>query len=139
MKPRGLVSRWVLGWIPFGIASALVFRGAILSLEEIPAILAHIDDKAIHGIEYTALFLFSVNAFRRAAQPWLTVYSSRLAFGYCLGMGVVTEFVQIYVPGRSCDFYDWVADALGAATAWFILSAAAGVMKISRRASDELL
>ena len=110
-------SRWLLGWIPLGIASAIVFHGAILSPEDIPLFLARLNDKSLHGTEYFLLFLFAANAFKRASQTWLSSHPLRGAFGYCLLMGAVTEFVQFFVPGRSADIFDWAMDGLGASTA----------------------
>lgn len=44
-----------------------------------------------------------------------------LAFGGALGVGVVDEWHQLFLPGRSADMDDLAADAIGAALgAWAI-------------------
>lgn len=35
--------------------------------------------------------------------------------------GASDEFHQFFVPGRTCEFYDWVADFLGSVFALIIL------------------
>lgn len=137
---RNFFSRWILGWIPFGAASALILHGAFLSPDDIPKLLIHLNDKVVHGMEYFVLFLFSANAFRRAAQAWLTAYPDSLAFGYCLMMGIVTEIAQFWAPGRMPDIFDWAMDGLGAAAAWtLIFLIALGARLFSKRNSHELL
>jgi VanZ family protein len=38
---------------------------------------------------------------------------------FCAGYGVLMEFVQyFFIPGRYCEFYDMVANALGAVLGW---------------------
>ncbi|HEY8385302.1 MAG TPA: VanZ family protein, partial [Porticoccaceae bacterium] len=44
-----------------------------------------------------------------AAQRWLLLFVPMMAFG------VVTEVLQLFVPGRGADPLDLVADAVGAA------------------------
>ena len=129
-------SRWILGWIPFILASALIFHGSTLSPRALPPIFLRLDDKLVHGLEYFILFLLSANAFKRASQKWLVVYAASLAFGYCVLMGAVTETAQFFVPGRVPDLMDWAVDGLGAAFAWLILFFTA---LLSGKPSHELL
>src|SRR6266480_4505140 len=64
-------SQWLLGWIPFWIFSAFVIKGAILPPEEIPSLLAAVNDKVLHGAEYFLLLFISWNAFQKAKIVWL--------------------------------------------------------------------
>ena len=69
-------------------------------------------DKALHAIEYGTLGA----AYQRAIDPWaggrgLAALSWALASLY----GVSDEIHQLFTPGRSADFRDAIADAIGAA------------------------
>ncbi len=113
----GFLERWLLGWVPFFAVSLIVFQSAILPPRKIPGFLAQFNDKVIHGTEYFILALVAVHAFRKAKPSFFRSKSFVLALFYGSIMGVVTEVCQLYVPGRSCDFYDWLADLTGTALA----------------------
>ena len=69
-------------------------------------------DKAVHFMFFgTMAFLLWMAAARRwPLAIWLTI-----AF-----IGAADETLQAFTPGRTCDINDWLADAIGAATALFI-------------------
>lgn len=46
--------------------------------------------------------------------------------------GIVDEVHQYFVPGRSCDIFDWIADSLGA-----VLGSAAGYYVLNFFAADK--
>ena len=112
------LKRWLAGWIPFWIYSAFVFEGAILPPEKIPHFLTALNDKFLHFTEYFFLFGFAVNAFEKSRLSWLRKATPQAAWGYSLFLGAVTEWAQLWVPGRRCEFWDWVTDAAGASLAW---------------------
>jgi VanZ family protein len=69
-------------------------------------------DKLFHLIAFGILAFLSLGAMRPAAsgyrsrQIWFTVVLVTL-------YGILDEFHQYYVPGRSVEFYDALADACG--------------------------
>jgi hypothetical protein len=69
-------------------------------------------DKLFHLIAFGMLAFFSLGAMRpatsgyRGRQVWLTV-------GLVALYGLLDEFHQYYVPGRSVEVYDALADACG--------------------------
>ena len=73
-------------------------------------------DKWVHlGLFAVLAFLF-MYPYNRSELPhrekWQ--YSIRICMATCL-WGLTTEFIQKYfIPGRSFDLFDWVADILGA-------------------------
>jgi len=105
--------RWLLGWLPFAAVSAVVFQSAVLPPRDIPSFLSQINDKLIHGAEYFLLALAAIHAFRMAKSAFFREKSAMLALFYGSAMGVVTEISQLYVAGRACDFFDWLADFTG--------------------------
>jgi VanZ family protein len=69
-------------------------------------------DKLFHMVAFGMLAFFSLGAMRPAAsgyrsrQVWFTVVLVTL-------YGLLDEFHQYYVPGRSVEVYDALADACG--------------------------
>ena len=111
--------RWLSGWLPFWAYSALIFEGAILPPSRIPHFLHLVNDKLIHFSEFFFLFFIAEHAFHMA-KHWLSRHPGILAYGYCVFMGIFTEVAQRFVKGRTPDFYDFLADAAGAALAFAI-------------------
>jgi VanZ family protein len=73
-----------------------------------------VSDKVKHFSAYAFLGMLAYRAFR-------TTFSGRrifLSIGAMLAIvaiyGATDEFHQSFVPGRECDFFDWLADMAGA-------------------------
>ena len=66
-------------------------------------------DKVTHAVIYAIAAYFWRRSFRSQgrATTWLVVAG-------VAALGVVDEWHQRSVPGRSADVFDWVADTLGA-------------------------
>jgi VanZ family protein len=102
---------------------AIIFTASsIPNLQQLPG---NISDKTGHGIGYAmlgALLLRALAGGRRAGVTWRTVL---LTVACATAYGVSDEFHQRFVPGRSSDVYDVLADAEGATAAslgaWAIL------------------
>jgi VanZ family protein len=65
-----------------------------------------ISDKVSHFIAYTAIAAFGLLGYRTAAV--------RIAIGV-IGLGGAIEVGQIFVPGRSAEILDFIADIGGVA------------------------
>ena len=115
------LQRWLLGWFPFWVYSGLVFESAVLPPRKIPHFLLHINDKVLHGTEYFILVLIALRTFGKAKTCFLREQAVWLALAYASLFGILTELAQLYVPGRACDFYDWLAD-FGGASAGLLLA-----------------
>jgi len=95
---------------------ALGWAGAIFYLSHIPGVevppVLFGMDKLLHAIVFGILGFFTLGALtgtvrpRRIPLPWLAVL---LVTAY----GVLDEFHQHFVPGRTPDIYDVMADAAG--------------------------
>lgn len=72
----------------------------------VPLGVAHLSDKDAHFIGYLLLALCSVFAFRRTLRGILFALAA-------VPLGVALEFAQEFVPGRSFDLGDMLADTLG--------------------------
>lgn len=109
-----MTPRRALHWLP-----ALAYMGLIFALSSIrisaPLIRdVPFQDKGVHFIEYLVLGFLCAYAARRT---WLDRAPARtILFGAFLAAawGFSDELHQAFVPGRSADIVDFVADTLGA-------------------------
>lgn len=73
-------------------------------------------DKLVHFCEYGVFAFFLMRALRFSNVARAPIF----AWGGALLFGVTDEFHQYFVPLRSCDWRDLLADALGAAIVVFV-------------------
>lgn len=73
----------------------------------------HGQDKLAHLLEYALLGWLLIRAFKYSAKFSL-VNAVSAAVIISLLYGLSDELHQAFVPLRQCDFYDFLADALGA-------------------------
>lgn len=98
--------RRLAAWLP-----ALAWAGAIFVLSSrptlpAPQLIPHAD-KAAHFVAYLVGGALLAHAVLASGAP--------LALAVALGWlyGASDEWHQSFVPGRSVDVFDWIADALG--------------------------
>lgn len=99
---------WLLSSRPWPTAGGLVARLWLLLPQGLRELLPA--DKAVHATFYAILALLWVWGLplrQRVGAAWL------LATAW----GALDEFHQSYVPGRTADLWDLLADAVGAALA----------------------
>ena len=106
--------RTVLAFAPAVLYAAVIF--ALSSqpnpLHFLPPELL-LQDKVLHALAYAILGALLVPGFRGAGcSPRCSLL---LAVALASLYGATDEFHQSFVPGRSTDVLDWVADTLGAA------------------------
>jgi hypothetical protein len=68
------------------------------------------EDKLIHFCAYAIMGFLAAHAMAEGSHKrrfWIAFVIASL-------YGVTDEFHQYFVPGRECDFGDWLADACGA-------------------------
>lgn len=107
-------------WGPVVLQMALIFAASsIPNLGQLPG---GMSDKSGHSIGYALLGFLLLRAFARGrlrdvTWPWLAA-----AIVVATLYGVSDEFHQLFVPGRSADRYDVLADfaggTLGATLGW---------------------
>jgi len=78
-----------------------------------PQLTEHVWDKLLHTIEYSGLALLFARALAGESVTWLTaiIVATLLTSVY----GATDEYHQFFVPLRSSDVRDWLADTLRAA------------------------
>ncbi|MEX2571285.1 MAG: VanZ family protein [Gemmatimonadota bacterium] len=99
--------RWLVAWGPAAAWAAFLFL--VSSRATVPLDLSSGLDKVAHFCAYLVLgWLLAHGSAHVAATPVVAV-----ALG-CL-YGALDELHQSTVPGRTAEFGDWIADALGTA------------------------
>ena len=77
----------------------------------LPALTETVWDKLLHLAEYGGLALLLTRAFVAERFGWLPAIV--LAVFLTSGYGVTDEYHQAFVPLRTSDVHDWIADSLG--------------------------
>ncbi len=96
-------------WTPL-----FVWVGVILTSTSIPNVSTPGPagmDKLGHLLLYGVLGMLTVRALWDAGQPLRTLVTSLAAIAV---FAAIDEWHQGFIPGRSTDFADWVADVAGA-------------------------
>ena len=111
MNRRSLVLRARL-WLPPLLYMTAIYWFSAQS-HPMPAITAYVWDKLLHTLEYGGLAVLFARAL---AGEGLTAVSAILAATLLASAyGATDEYHQRFVPDRSSDAADWVADTIGAA------------------------
>ncbi len=101
-------------WLPLGLyAAGIFFASSLPKPPPLPSVAGA--DKVLHFAAYAGLAVLCARAFRRrwpGLSPWGLGNLSLLAVAL---YGLTDEFHQAFVPGRTADPWDWLADILGAA------------------------
>lgn len=104
----------VLAWLPACLYMGLIWALSSIALPDLPLDSVPLRDKGVHFLEYGALGMLVAHATLRT---WPTRSAARtlpLAVLITFAWGVLDEIHQGFVPGRSAEVLDLVADGLGA-------------------------
>jgi VanZ family protein len=101
-------------WLPVVIYAAAIF--VVSSLPQPPAV-GGVSDKWGHGAAYAGLALVILRALAGAQWSGVTRGRAVVALALAASYGASDEWHQAFVPGRSPDVHDLVADGIGAAAA----------------------
>lgn len=101
-------------WLPAALYMALIWALSSMSLTDVSIDEFPFRDKGIHALEYGVLGFLVAHA---SLRTWSQRGRLRI-FGVALlitaGWGILDEIHQAFVPGRSSDVLDVVADLIGA-------------------------
>jgi VanZ family protein len=116
--------RWwrALPWLLPAIAYAAMIFYLSSQSNPLPSLSSRISDKILHLIEYAAFAAVATWGLSHLVRlPRAARWAALIGSIY----GATDEFHQRYVPHRSADVADWLADtigaALGALLAWLVL------------------
>jgi VanZ family protein len=115
--------RRIAAWVPAIAYTGLIFGVSSIAGLSPPVPTFRLFDKVAHIVEFTGLALFLTVAFRGSLPEARRAMTPLFVIALGLAVGVLDEFYQLSVPGRSREFLDWVADAVGV-----LIGAAVGVL-----------
>lgn len=109
---RLLLRRLLVDWGPAVAYMALIWWISSRDVRGVPVDAFPFRDKGIHFVEYTCL---GAVVARATLSTWAAIplRASGLALIATFAWGVLDELHQAFVPGRSADPIDLVADAVG--------------------------
>lgn len=93
--------------------AALIFWNSSRSNIHLPNYFFQNFDKVIHGGIYFILGYLVTRALSRGHFENLTVIKVGLSILLATLYGLSDEFHQLFVPGRSMDYFDFLADVVG--------------------------
>ena len=110
-KKEGI--RFVYFVLPVLLYAAAIFYMSSLETISLPDLKISMEDKLLHAMAYFLFGMLLIRAFHYGgAKPLskkLIVTVVLLGFIY----GLSDEIHQYFVPGRSSEVLDWLADAIG--------------------------
>ena len=113
-SPASATLRRVWLWGPVAGYMAVMFY---LSSQSYPPTPPRVWDKFLHVVEYFGLAVLVCRAIAGGLPPRIDRRVAWLTFAITVGYGLTDELHQLFVPERSADFRDLIADAVGAAAA----------------------
>jgi VanZ family protein len=113
-------------WGPVAIYALAIFIES--SISQVPAFPSGFTDKDGHGLMYAGLAILIVRALSGAQWSGVGLGVGASAIALAALYGASDEFHQWFVPGRTADVNDWIADVIGATigialvltAAWFV-------------------
>jgi VanZ family protein len=109
------VTRRLTLWAPVVCYMGLVFYAS--SLSHLPDLATRLWDKLEHALAYSGLAVLLLRALAGGWRRPLTARTAVLAVAIAAAYGLSDEIHQHFVPPRSMDPYDLLADTTGAAAA----------------------
>jgi hypothetical protein len=111
-----LDARLVSAWLPPLAYVALIWWLSSQALDIPLIMLLPLRDRGVHLLEYAALGLMIARAVQLTwGERGLRGSMFAVLLSVCLGL--LDEFHQLFVPGRSADFLDLAADGAGVCVA----------------------
>ncbi len=97
---------------------ALLYALLIFTVSAIPGISPpsfgfELEDKILHFIEYSVFSALLFLAFFTSGKEYLKKHVFFLSSLIGIAYAISDELHQKFVPGRSCELFDFVADCLG--------------------------
>jgi VanZ family protein len=100
--------------VPLFLWLGFIFFLSSLSSSRLPSINLPVGaDKVIHACLYFVLCSLTHRAFKHQSNVLFSKMSLFVAIVVTIAYGCTDEYHQLFVAGRSADFHDLMADAVG--------------------------
>ena len=100
-------------YIPLTVYWVMLFILTTIPADNVPQLFEN-QDKYEHFIAYCVLaMLLSLALYFQKRSILISSKAFLFALLFILAYGAIDELHQLFVPGRYCDFYDWLADSSG--------------------------
>lgn len=106
-------------WLPVLAYVSLIFTVSSQPNLQAPLHFTY-GDKVVHLLEYLVLGLLLVRALRATLRVGRPLFAAMMAIGLVVLVGAGDETLQYFIPGRSSDIFDLLADSIGGAIAQFV-------------------
>lgn len=104
----------VFAWLPVIVYMAAIFVVSARSDARVPDGLS---DKRLHFMAYAVLAILTFRALMRQTPAAVSRATIVIAFLVTATYAATDEIHQWFVPGRTADVYDFLADVMGASAA----------------------
>lgn len=116
-KSKLSIGKIIFGWLPAFLCAGIILYLSSKPATALPSMWFKHMDKMLHAGEYGALTLL---IFRALLWPQYHGRSRRrilrdvsLTLFICSVFSMLDEFHQVWIPGRTATFLDWIADMAG--------------------------
>ncbi len=115
-------ARFIKYHLPFWFWLVLIFIMSSIPGDKLPDETFNLNDKLIHFFVFLILYVTASYSFYNQSKFSL-MKKHFYAAGFILAVlyGISDELHQYFVPLRSCEFYDLLADAAGAAAGMLVV------------------
>ena len=111
--------RWL--WLPVAAWAAAIFAAS--SVSHVPELPAHVTDKMVHATIYGVLGAACLRALAGGRWSGVSFGVAAASVLAATAYGATDEFHQWFVPGRTADVFDLLADFTGSASAAAVILA----------------
>lgn len=108
---RRVLRRRGMAWVLPALVMTAIALSSQIPGRELPALFSHADTW-LHGLMYGTLGFSFIRAMRYWRPP-LTVRHLGVSLLVTIAFGAIDECHQYFVPGRSMEGYDLLADGVG--------------------------
>lgn len=129
-------ARVALAWTPALLYAAFIWLVSSMSNPDfVPVADVPFQDKGVHFLVYGVLAFLSAHGAKRTWPQWSLARGFVLAVVAAALWGAIDEYHQSFVPGRSSDSFDALADTLGAIVGAAIYAALVALLRRRTRPS----
>lgn len=110
-------------WLPLVVWLLVVYNFSATPAKDLPQINVPYIDKLFHAVVYFVFGVLLIRAFDKSDFNVSLAKLAVLAIIISICYGISDELHQLFVQGRSCEVFDFLADCAGSFTGIFLYMA----------------